>query len=439
LPIRAILESAECEKPTDFFQEDGVTLITSLPENLTKVIETKKGPAIAPALYFRPEQDGNYECKITYSLTNGEKNSTNVFVFKFRMLPVNDAPRLIDTVNFVVPENRNGTVTVSVVDPEGDPVTAQVTGCQKKGNFTINGKLIQCPEVGAPVDIPMIDDKINVTFSSPSDDTSGDNFNAITIQVSDGQNTSQITIPVNVVEMNSPPTIYCGEHTLTPVGLTNQSIDEVHGAAKPGDEISICEFIFIQDEEAKDLKPLFLVVTWTGGNVSIRGEPLIMGNRQGTNPNAFGFGVGNGEATLTATAKEINEIMNTMTWSSDKPTATETLTIVVDDQGVSGSCLNTEQQIVTHCPQKAILVAHLSVGRSVERSNLAKIITPTVIAAAAVAAAAAAAGAGLLFGGSQAATQTAATVAFAEEFNTMAQASSIFEGASVGGTNPGVQ
>jgi len=140
------------------------------------------------------------------------------------------------------------------------------------------------------------------------------------------------------------------------------------------------------------------------------------------------------EYFFTGIAKEINKLMNTLTWITTKDVQDGTITITVSDKGFFGKCF-TNGVYVDSCVLKATVVAHVSSGRDGAVTNVGAIAGPTVAAAATVAAAGVAAGVGLIGAGASSST-VAATAGFDAAFATgAAQTSGIFQAATSGGSS----
>jgi len=426
LPISPIIQAISCEKKTEFFIGDGKTPIGTLPQPLTDTIDTTKGPNVGAALFFRPFPDGNnYKCDITYTLTNGVKESTDRFTLTFTMTPVNDAPRIIDTPDrIIVPENIKTDIIVKVKDPEDTPVTVTVVGCaNNRGTFVVNGVTIDCktngPSTGIPIPVGP-DGSVPVSFTGPPDQ-SGTGFNSITLKMSDGQNDAVATIPVDVIPINNNPTIQLGKGKF----LISQEISVSDGSALVGKDLSLYEIIAVQDKECQDTQPMEVTITITAGEI-VFSKPQF-NNRIFTQKGL--------EYIFEGVASEINTLLNTLSWKTTEHVQDGTVTISVSDKGFSGKCMVNGVVVDGACVLKATVVAHVSSGAAGAVTNVAAIAGPTVAAAATVALAGVAAGVGLIGAGASS-SSAVATAGFDAAFATGAsQTSAIFTPASTGGSS----
>jgi len=246
-------------------------------------------------------------------------------------------------------------------------------------------------------------------------------LNSITFQVSDGQANAITTIPVDVVPLNNNPTIYIGDKNKG-LGLVTQEISVSDGSAIVNKSLSLWENFYVEDQEAQDNEPMDLVILITAGEIKFDHK---LSEKVETSGNEYFF---------TDVAKEINKLMNRMTWITTEHVQEGTITITVSDQGYKGKCLTNGVYIDT-CVLKATIIAHVSSGQDGAVTNTAAIAGPAVAAAATVAAAGVAAGVGLIGAGAST-SSVAATAGFDAAFATgAAQTSGIFQAASTGGTS----
>ncbi len=264
-------------------------------------------------LYFAPQADWNGVTTFQYyaidnlGLADASPNTATLTINA-----VNDAPVITSngggpTANVSIVENTTAitTVTASDIDLPAQTLTYSIVNTGDGALFAINGAGV-LTFIAAP------------DYENPGD-LGGDNVYDVTVQVSDGITTDTQVISVTVTNGNETPTA-----TITP---TSYSVNEQATLTLHGTGLSIA------DSDAGS------------GTVSVT---LSVG--EGTlNVTAGSSGVsisnsGTSNVTLTGTVAQINDLLAgnlsaTVTYidNTDTPSASTTLTLLVNDLGNTGA------------------------------------------------------------------------------------------------------
>ncbi|WP_168219081.1 cadherin domain-containing protein [Limnoglobus roseus] len=146
-----------------------------------------------PPNFERPadaDGDNNYQVLVTVSdgrFTDSEYVYANVY-------DVNEPPVIDTPSQFTPPENQAFVATIEATDEDDPTLTYAITGGEDAAQFQLDGT------TGV------------LSFVSPPDherpaDANGDNIYHVTVQVSDGQNTTTQALTVTVIDENDNPPV----------------------------------------------------------------------------------------------------------------------------------------------------------------------------------------------------------------------------------------
>lgn len=135
-----------------------------------------------PQLLYQPNQDANGADSFEFTASDGRRTSEPATVELF-LASVNDAPRPV-TVAATTFEDTPFGVTLLAHDPEADPVSWSLETAPAQGDATLVGNLL--------------------TYA-PHQDFSG--RDEVDLEVSDGFSSRPVTLSIEVLPLNDPPTL----------------------------------------------------------------------------------------------------------------------------------------------------------------------------------------------------------------------------------------
>ena len=198
---------------------DAVSLVDFTQPSLGTVSENSDG-----TLTFTPDADANGSDSFTYTITDGEENSTATV--SLTIAAVNDLPVVIASQFSVFEDAQVGETAgqISASDIDGDTLTYAITGGNDDGIFGIG------PVSGTIV----VDDTTNLDYERMSDYT-------LEVSVSDGQGVVVSTSEITVTDIDTAPV--ASEDAVTTAEDTSVTIDVLaNDSDEDGDALTLESF-----------------------------------------------------------------------------------------------------------------------------------------------------------------------------------------------------
>lgn len=202
---------SEINGTIEFLDEPQVPTMLFIPARQESAV------GVAARFSFIPDPDFNGIAFLTYSVSDGNQRS-EIARISFNLAPVFDAPEALDATT-EVSEDTSIVVTLPTRNPDG---------------FALTYSLLDTSQANGSVEL--LDEATGEYRYTPSADFNGEA--SFTFSLTDGENTSQATVTLDVIPVNDAPTVNAAAFSLPENSATGTVVGTVVGQDIDNDQLT---------------------------------------------------------------------------------------------------------------------------------------------------------------------------------------------------------